>query len=76
MKSIEAQLNEVLEQITTLRKAVTFYRLKAAKAERELLMHKANLTLTAKDRLHSAFINSLDNAGLREAINIELRGVK
>lgn len=80
MKSIEVQLNEALEQIkflnqqnTDLKAAVTEHRVRAARAERELRFREANLSGSAKDRLHDAFRTSMDNAGLHSAIKVEQR---
>lgn len=81
MKSIEVQLSDALEHNrllikinTHLKAAVTEQRIRTAKAERELRMHVAGVSLAARGRLHAAFAHSTDNAGLKEAINVELRG--
>ena len=80
MMSAEARLNEALgkvndltEENKQLKVAVTEQRLRAARAERELRFREANLSGASKARLHDAFKNSTDNAGLHEAIKVELR---
>ena len=80
MKSIEVQLHEANETIrqqnvliADLKGAVTLNRRRAARAEREMQLREANLSQPSRDRLHAAFENSLDNAGLRQAINVELK---
>lgn len=80
MKSIETQLYEAREitvQLMQFNKALkdSFKKAqrRAAKAERELLFYKSNLKQESKDRLHQAFRESTDNAGLKEAINTEMK---
>jgi len=67
VKSLEIKLNEALEQL------VTEQRTRAARAEREMRFRGAGLSQSARNRLHLAFTLSTDNAGLKEAINVELR---
>ena len=81
MKSVEVQLQEAQgtinfyeRLIVNLRTTLHEQRLRATRAERELLLREAPLPQQAKDRLHLAFAKSTDNSGLREAINIEKRG--
>lgn len=74
------QLNEALAlikqqelTILTLKGSVTDNQLRAAYYEREMRMINAGLPGGAKDILRKAFENSFDNAGLKEAINVEKR---
>jgi hypothetical protein len=83
MKSIEVQLNEALENIKTLTKentelkeAVTTHRKATAKAERESQLKESKLPEPCVKRIHEAFGNSTDNAGLKEAINVEAEYLK
>ncbi|HEX6822677.1 MAG TPA: hypothetical protein VF123_11515 [Candidatus Sulfotelmatobacter sp.] len=71
MQSVEAKLNEVIEENKQLKEALAFARIDGAWWERESRMNNAGLTHDAKTRLHRAFENSKDNAGLKEAINTE-----
>jgi hypothetical protein len=80
MQSVEVQLNEALDLVKMLTKenadlkvAVTEQRYRAARAEREIRFRGAGLPQPARERLHAAFAKSTDNAGLKEAINVELR---
>jgi len=82
-KKIEIQLNAALErikqqdaEITSLKTAVSNHQIDGAYFERELRMTNAGLPNDAKDRLHRAFENSRDNAGLKEAINVEKRSAQ
>lgn len=81
--SIEAKLNQALETINfyerlivSLRTAVTEAHIKTATAERRHILYLSGLSQASVDRLHVAFANSTDNAGLKEAINCEKRGAK
>lgn len=80
MLSIETRLNEALAMVATLQQenkqlkvTVTVQRIRAARAEREMIMRERGLSETQKQNLHQAFSNSTDNAGLREAINVTLK---
>lgn len=80
MKSIEAQLNEALEQIkrqdaeiASLKKAVHGRQITIARNYREALLKEVNLSQDSIKRLMGAFATSTDNAGLKQAINVEQR---
>lgn len=73
MQSLEVRLNEALAEIEQLKARVTEERIRATRAEREMRFRAAGVPQPAKDRLHAAFATSTDNAGLKEAINVELR---
>lgn len=83
MKSVEVQLNEALAKITTLetentqlKEAVTAGKIGIAKAERTAQLTEAKLPEPCTKRLQEAFAKSTDNAGLKEAINVEAEYVK
>lgn len=83
MKSIEVQLNEALEankvqaaEIVSLKEAVTNSKKAIAKAERDSQLKESKLPVPCVTRLSEAFVNSTDNAGLKEAINVEAEYVK
>jgi len=83
MKSVEAQLQEALEQIkgltkenTELKEAVTKQRKETAKVERTSQLKESKLPEPCVKRLEEAFKESTDNAGLKEAINVETEYVK
>lgn len=80
MKSVEAQLNEALEllkakdaEIISLKQAVRTKQLTIASVQRDWKLEKAGLPEPCVLRLRVAFANSTDNAGLKEAINVEKR---
>lgn len=80
MTSIEAQLNEALAGIARLEQEnaglkVTIHELQIAKAasERADMLRDSMLPGVSVARLNNAFANSTDNAGLKQAINAELR---
>jgi hypothetical protein len=56
-----------------LKAAITTQRRQTARANRELLFRERNLPVDIKERLHQVFSSSTDNAGLKEAINVELK---
>ena len=76
--SIEARLNQTIEQvnfyervITSLRNELLQYRLLDAQIELEQRI--ASLPTDAKERLRKAF-PGVDLGGLKQAINVEKRG--
>jgi len=78
MKSTEVQLNEALATIETqkgkisqLEESITAGRKATAKAERDAKLKESKLPAPCVERLSKAFENSVDNAGLQEAINTE-----
>lgn len=73
MISIEAQLSLALEENKSLKLALHIARVAKARSEREMRLRNSGLPEQARDRLHMAFAKSTDNAGLKEAINVELR---
>ena len=80
MKSIEAQLNEALDllkcrdaEIVTLKKVIHEKQIIIAKTERDGKLKESGLPAGAVARLHAAFAQSTDNAGLKQAINCERR---
>lgn len=83
MKSIEVQLNEALDvikakdaEIVTLKEAVNKQQIATAKAERDGQLKESKLPVPCVNRLSEAFAKSTDNAGLKEAINVEAEYVK
>jgi hypothetical protein len=83
MKSIEVQLNEALElvkakdaEIATLKESVNKQQKATAKAERATQLKESKLPEPCIVRIDAAFANSTDNAGLKEAINVEAEYVK
>jgi len=78
MKSVEAQLHEAFERIgqltgenIELKKVIHEKQITIAKIERDGVLKVANLSPDSVDRLHKAFATSTNNAGLKEAINVE-----
>ena len=78
MTSVEIKLNEALDtinfcerQITSLRGALHQERVAHAATRRAWTLKESGLPQSSIDRLHVAFAKSTDNAGLREAINVE-----
>lgn len=83
MQSIEVKLNEALAKITALetenkqlKEAVVSGKIEKAKAERANQLKESKLPAPCVARLEEAFKNSTDNAGLKEAINVESDYVK
>lgn len=83
MKSIEVQLQEAQEQIKTLtvengqlKEAVSAGKIATAKVERASMLKESKLPEPCVARIDGAFAKSADNAGLKEAINIEAEYVK
>ena len=83
MTSVEAKLNQTLEllsardaEIVTLKKVIHEKQITIAKIERDGVLLASNLMPEAITRLHAAFAKSTDNAGLKQAINCERRGVQ
>jgi hypothetical protein len=80
MKSIEVQLHEALKQINTkdseivsLKRVIHQKQLTIANIQRDWKLKEAGLPEPCVKRIHDAFATSLDNAGLKEAINVERR---
>jgi hypothetical protein len=80
MKSIEVQLNEALEtikhherEIITLKEIVRRLQIALAKAERDGVLKESRLPEPCVARIEAAFAKNIDNAGLKQAINAELR---
>lgn len=85
MESIEVRYNKLLAEsqkkdsqlkayegaIESFKNALRHHQVCVAYYEREFKMREAGLSLESKQRLHSAFRNSTDNAGLKEAVNTE-----
>lgn len=83
MESIEVKLNAALTKIAALetenkqlKEAVAQGRIEKAKAERAVALKEAKLPAPCVARLDEAFKSSTDNAGLKEAINVEAEYVK
>lgn len=83
MKSLEVQLNESIAlvatrdaEIVSLKEAVTNHKKAAAKAERDSQLKESKLPEPCVKRIGEAFKESTDNAGLKEAINVEAEYVK
>jgi hypothetical protein len=80
MKSAEVQLNEALEQnrlkdvlIHELRETVKQLQVALAKCERDSILKASRLPEPCVKPISDAFAKSIDNAGLKQAINAELR---
>jgi len=78
MKSVESQLNEALELvkekddlIRTLKRVIHQKQLTIATIQRDWQLKEGGLSPEAIKRLHQAFTASTDNAGLKQAINVE-----
>lgn len=83
MKSIEVQLNEALElvkakdvEIASLKESVNKQQKATAKAERDGQLKESKLPEPCVKRISEAFSASTDNAGLKEAINVEVEYIK
>jgi hypothetical protein len=83
MKSVEVQLNEALEQnrlkdvlIHELREMVKQLRVALAKCERDGILKASRLPESCVKRIEAGFANSIDNAGLRQAVNAERRHIR
>lgn len=83
MESIEVKYNQLKEANTRLeaenkqlKEAITAGKVATAKAERTSLMKEAKLPEPCVVRLEEAFKASTDNAGLKEAINVEAEYIK
>lgn len=83
MKSLEFQLNQALDlvkqrdgEIVSLKAAVTEWRVKWAFEVRDRQLSTSRLPEPCVKRLHEAFAKSTDNAGLKQAINCELRNLE
>jgi hypothetical protein len=69
MKSIEVQLNEALTEIQQLKEVLI-----ARTAEvRSYVLKQSGLPAPCVARIEKAFSKSIDNGGLKQAINAELR---
>jgi hypothetical protein len=73
MVSVEVRLNEALAEIASLKTTVQTLRIENARITRDGLLKEAHLPSNTINRLHEAFATSTDNAGLRQAINVEKR---
>lgn len=78
MKSIETQLHEALGQVekltfenTSLKTAIHSVQVECARRVRQYILKDAQLSGASVARLNAAFINSTDNSGLKQAINVE-----
>lgn len=83
MESIELKLNEALAKVkalevenTQLKEAVSAGRIAIAAAERGTQLTASKLPEPCTKRINEAFAKSTDNAGLKEAINVESDYVK
>jgi hypothetical protein len=74
VEELSSCLKEATTQIASLKTTVHTLRIENAKLLRESQMKEAGLSPEAIKRLHEAFANSTDNAGLKQAINVEKRG--
>jgi hypothetical protein len=79
LRSIVSKQNNTIEKLETenteLKATITEVRIAAAKKERDGVLKEANLPEPCVNRLHEAFAKSTDNAGLKSAIKVELRGL-
>ena len=78
MMSVESRLNEALETIKqhenliiSLKAACHAAQVKVATIDRKYILMGWGLSEVSVARLNEAFKNSTDNAGLKEAINVE-----
>ncbi|MFY9909129.1 MAG: hypothetical protein WCF22_00555 [Candidatus Sulfotelmatobacter sp.] len=78
MQSLELRLNEALagieernKLITTLKRLLHKKTLAYAELQRDWQLKSAGLSPDSIARLHQAFATSTNNAGLKEAINVE-----
>jgi|HubBroStandDraft_2_1064218.scaffolds.fasta_scaffold3033523_1 hypothetical protein len=80
LRGIVSKQNDTIKLLekenTELKTAITRIRIDRAKEQRETLMLAARLPEPVRAKLHEAFATSTDNAGLKEAINVEKRGVR
>jgi hypothetical protein len=81
--SIETKYNQLVDEnamltrtIAALKTALHQAQIHNATAERRHILYLSGLPQASVDRLHVAFAKSTDNAGLREAINVEKRGAQ
>jgi hypothetical protein len=80
MVSIETKYNQLLDEnafltrtIQQLKVALHQMQIERAATERANTLSEAMLPASSIDRLNKAFATSTDNAGLRQAINVERR---
>jgi len=80
MVSVEVKLNEALRTIellkdvnTQLKTRIHQMQIDKAKVTRDGVLREARLPEPCVRRLHEAFATSTDNAGLKQAINVEKR---
>jgi hypothetical protein len=78
MDSIETKLNKALgaisiqgQMIAKLKRAIHQKSITIASIQRDARLKESGLPQLAIKRLHEAFATSTDNAGLKEAINVE-----
>lgn len=78
MDSIETKLNKALEavriqgeMIRTLKRVVHQKSIIIANIQRDVKLKEAGLSPSSIKRLHEAFAQSTDNAGLKTAIKLE-----
>lgn len=75
MKEKDARIRTLETAAEVLKNAFnvqgTAQQITVAYYKREMMMREANLPIESKQRLHAAFVKSTDNAGLKEAINVE-----
>lgn len=64
------------QENTQLKEKVHAMRIDCAFWHRQNRLANAGLSPVSKDRINNAFAQSTDNAGLKEAINVEKRGAK
>ena len=80
MLSLETQLNQAFERIgqltgenIELKRVIHQKQLTIANIQRDWKLKEAGLPEPCVKRIHDAFATSLDNAGLKQAINVEKR---
>lgn len=76
VEELSGALKEATAEFASLKTAVHTLRIENARLLRESQMKEAGLSTAAVTRLHAAFANSTDNAGLKTAIKVEQRGTK
>ncbi len=70
MTSLEEQL---IEENKQLKVAIHQVQVARAATERKYILRDSHLPEPCVKRLDAAFANSTDNAGLKQAINVELK---
>lgn len=83
MISVETKYNQLVDEnaaltrtITALKTALHQSQVDHARTKRLWILKESGLSEQSYERLNRAFAASTNNAGLKEAINVEKRGVR